>query len=59
MLKYKLNINLQERGFVNLNEQFKRSFQWKVEFIFLGFRSIGLKMMIYLYRSLKQKYINL
>tara|TARA_B100001059_G_scaffold130161_1_gene130161 strand:+ start:8610 stop:9458 length:849 start_codon:yes stop_codon:yes gene_type:complete len=58
VLKYKLNINLQDRGFVNLDEQFKRSFRWKVDFILLGFRSIGLKMMIYLYRSFKQKYID-
>ena len=57
VLKYNLKIDLEERGILNLDEQFKRSFQWKVQFILLGFNSIGFKMIIYLYRSLKHKFI--
>lgn len=57
VLKYNLKIDLEERGLLNLDEQFKRSFQWKVQFILLGFNSIGFKMIIYLYRSLKHKFI--
>lgn len=57
VLKYNLKIDLEERGILNLDEQFKRSFKWKVQFILLGFNSIGFKMIIYLYRSLKHKFI--
>jgi hypothetical protein len=53
--KYKLNIDLNERGIIDQSEIVNRSFLWKIKFIILGFKSIGLKMFIFLFRYLKIK----
>lgn len=46
--KYKLNINLSERGIVNLDEKIHRSLKWKMNFLKLGYSMIGWKMVIFL-----------
>ena len=55
IVKYKLNININSRGVVNQSEKVDRSFFWKINFLFLGFKSIGLKMFLFLFRYLKLK----
>lgn len=53
--KYDLNMNLDYRGCVNLNEKVGRSFGWKMSFIFLGFRSIGFDMCKFVFRYCRSK----
>lgn len=47
IIKYKLNINLKERGVVNFNESLKRSLKWKINFILIGYSMIGWRMLLF------------
>ena len=53
--KYKLNLDLSKRGIVNQSEKVNRSFFWKINFLLLGFKSIGIKMFLFLFKYLKLK----
>jgi len=54
--KYGLNIDLQQRGIVDFSEKVKRPLRWKIDFILLGFRSIGFDMYKYVFRHFKSKF---
>lgn len=53
--KYSLNIDFEKRGLSSELIDEKRSLRWKLEFIVLGYRMVGLKVVKFIYRSLKGK----
>lgn len=53
--KYNLKIDLDERGFVDLDEKVNRSLRWKIDFLILGYRSIGFGMCRFVFRYFKLK----
>lgn len=53
--KYSLNIDFENRGFSSELEDEKRSLKWKLDFIFLGYKMVGLKVLVFIYRSIKGK----
>jgi hypothetical protein len=58
--KYAISIDLNQRGFASESlDQGKYSLKWKINFFILGFRMIGIKAFIYLYRILKKKIFKL
>jgi len=56
LVKHDLNIDLEKRGIAseNLNEG-KYSLKWKIDFFILGFRMVGIKAFIFIFRVLKKK----
>lgn len=54
--KYGLNIDLQQRGIVDFNEKVRRPLRWKIDFILLGFQSIGFDMYKFVFRYFKSKF---
>lgn len=55
VIRFGFDIDLSKRGFVSLNEDYKRPLKWKLLFISLGFKSIGFRMFGYLFLYLKKK----
>jgi hypothetical protein len=55
ILKYNININWTKRGISEGIDFEKRSILWKFRFVKLGFKMIGAKMTIYLYRYFREK----
>ncbi len=54
--KYKIDLNLNQRGIASESlDQGKYSLIWKINFFILGFRMIGLKAFIFIYRVFKKK----
>ncbi len=53
--RYKLDIDLSERGVVDKMELPKRSLWWKISFFYLGYRMIGIGVFLFLIRVLKTK----
>lgn len=53
--KYSLEIDFGLRGFANENVNEKRSLAWKLKFILLGFRMVGLKAFYFFLHYLKAK----
>lgn len=53
--KYRLDIDLQKRGCVDLNEKVNRSLLWKIQFIILGYKSIGFKVFHLIARVMLKK----
>ncbi|WP_257285963.1 hypothetical protein [Endozoicomonas sp. SESOKO1] len=53
--KYNLPIDLENRGIANLSELPKRSLKWKVSFFYLGYRMIGLPVLLFFFRALCTK----
>lgn len=53
--KYNLNIDFSERGFTPDSFHEKRTIVWKLKFISLGFKMVGFKAFIFLYRAIKSK----
>jgi len=53
--KYKLNIDLQQRGISAEGEFEPRSLKWKVDFMILGYRMVGIKSLLFIYRYIKIK----
>jgi hypothetical protein len=50
ILKYKLNINLNIRGFSDSILYEKRSIFWKINFFIIGFKMIGFKIIVPLFK---------
>ncbi len=58
--KYKIQLDLNLRGIASESlDQGKYSLMWKIEFFILGFRMIGLKAFIFIYRIFKKKILKL
>lgn len=56
VIKYKLNINLNNRGFENESlEIYNHSLIWKIKFLYTGFKMIRFKVAIYLFRAIKKR----
>ena len=55
--KYSLNVDFTKRGFSIDNGHEKRSLKWKIAFILLGYKMIGLKVFQFIYRALKGKFL--
>ncbi len=53
--KYNLKIDFSKRGFSDNDTFEKRSFFWKVGFVWLGFRMVGFKIIYFIIRSLSAK----
>jgi len=53
--KYGLNVDFNERGFSIDHGHEKRSLKWKIDFILLGYKMVGLKVFVFIYNSLKKK----
>jgi hypothetical protein len=55
--KYGLEIDLEHRGLADESDRVssKRSFLWKVNFIFLGFKMIKFRVFLFVFRVLKNK----
>lgn len=54
--KYQLSINLEQRGIASESlSDGKYSLKWKVDFFLLGFKMVGFKAFIFLYRVLIKK----
>jgi hypothetical protein len=53
--KYNLNIDFTSRGFASNRANDKRSLKWKMNFFLLGYKMIGIKVFIFVFRILKQK----
>lgn len=53
--KYQLPLDLSERGFSSDLEPEKRSLSWKVNFMKIGFKMVGFKAFIFIYRYVKAK----
>lgn len=56
--RFGLSIDLSKRGFVKLEEDYKRPFKWKLAFVYLGFKTIGFRMFGYIFSYLKKKIKN-
>ena len=54
--KYKLNIDLNLRGFTNDISHEKKTLKWKINFLVLGFKSIKFKVFIFIFNSIKSKW---
>lgn len=54
--KYDLNIDSSIRGYSIDDGCEKRSFFWKLNFIFLGFKLVGFKAFIFIFRSLIRRF---
>lgn len=58
--KYNLHIDFNKRGIAGESlDQGKYSLRWKIDFFIIGFRMIGLKVSIFLYRIFKKKIFKL
>lgn len=57
LMKYNLSINLSERGIVYSNESIPRSFQWKLYFIYIGYKMVGIKSYHALIHILRVKFL--
>jgi hypothetical protein len=55
IIKYDLPIDLDVRGFIEHDSHQARSLMWKVKFMILGFRMVGLKSVFFIYSYLKAK----
>ncbi len=53
--KYKLSIDINERGVADLTDLPKRSIKWKIDFFYLGYRMIGLPVSLFFFRALSTK----
>jgi hypothetical protein len=54
--KYNLNLDTSIRGLADgVNEPIKRSLKWKIDFILLGFKMIGVGVFFYIGRILRKK----
>lgn len=54
IIRFGVDFDLSKRGFVNLDEEYKRPFKWKLYFAYLGFKTIGFRMFGYIYNYLKK-----
>jgi hypothetical protein len=54
--KYNLNTDFTKRGFSSADSNEKRTLKWKLKFILLGYKMIGFKVLMVLFRALKSKY---
>lgn len=55
IIKYRLPINLEDRGLLNIDSIEKRSIAWKLKFMWTGFRAVGFKFLYFVYFYLKTK----
>ena len=55
--KYNLNIDFTKRGFSIDNGHEKRSLKWKMDFILLGYKMIGVKIFQFIYRTLRNRFL--
>lgn len=53
--KYNLDIDLTKRGVADLHRVEKRSLRWKLEFLYLGYRMVGFKFLLFLLGYIKRK----
>jgi hypothetical protein len=53
--KYSLNTDFEKRGFSSGSAIEKRSIKWKLDFLALGYKMVGLKVLIFIYRAIKGK----
>ena len=53
--KYKLSIDINERGVADLTDLPKRSIKWKIDFFYLGYRMIGFPVSLFFFRALSTK----
>lgn len=53
--KYQLNIDFNKRGFSNSNDHEKRSILWKISFLKLGYKMVGLRFIYFIVSALKRK----
>ena len=56
--KYKLDIDLNVRGMSDSLTFEKRSFKWKIKFLYLGYNMVGYKLLWFLFFSIKRKLNN-
>ncbi|MBV5347316.1 hypothetical protein JZU46_03750 [bacterium] len=55
--KYNLAIDIDKRGLADgAQQENRRSFLWKMQFILLGYRMIGFGVFLYIYRILRKKF---
>ena len=57
LVKYNLAINLAERGVVHSNESISRSFRWKLYFVLIGYRMVGIKAFYALIHIFRVKFL--
>ncbi len=55
LAKYDLDINLNEKGVIHENESFQRSFMWKLHFIVLGYKMVGINSFHALFHFIRVK----
>lgn len=55
--KYNLNIDFSKRGFSVDGGYEKRSLKWKIDFLLLGYKMVGFKVLKFVYRSFKIKFL--
>lgn len=55
--KYQLDIDFSKRGFANTSTLEKRSFYWKIKFLYIGFRMIGIDVLKFIISAVQKKYI--
>lgn len=54
--KYKININLSKRGITKgIGKENKRSLKWKIDFFIIGYKMIGLGVLLFIFRTIKKK----
>ena len=59
ILKYKLSIDINKRGFAVVDNLPKRSFFWKINFFFVGFKMVKFRafnLFLYYFREIHKKY---
>ncbi len=54
--KYDLDLDINDRGFVTKTETVKRPLSWKINFLFIGFKSLKMKMFKFLIKELREKF---
>ena len=55
--KYQLEIDFSKRGFADTSTLEKRSFYWKIKFLYTGFRMIGFGVLKFIISAVNKKYI--
>lgn len=53
--KYKLDIDLNVRGFIKFESNINRSLIWKIKFMSTGFKTVGFKALFFVYFSIISK----
>jgi len=56
IIKYNLDLDISDRGFVTKTERVKRPWSWKLNFLYIGFLSLRFRMFKFLLKAFLEKF---